>query len=131
MADPDSMVPRQWAERARYDLDTARAMLDAGRYVYVLFCCQQAIEKALKALIVRQTGQLPPRTHSLPRLAETADVQLEDSQLDFLGELSLGYIRTRYPEEEEALARATTREKAETILTTTEAVAQWLLSMLK
>lgn len=40
-------------EQAEYDLETARAMLDAGRFLYILFCCQQAIAKALKALIIR------------------------------------------------------------------------------
>ena len=38
-------VPEQWANRARYDLETARAMLEADRHVYVLFCCQQAVEE--------------------------------------------------------------------------------------
>ena len=42
-------IPEQWAERANYDLDTARAMLKSERYIYVLFCCQQAVEKALKS----------------------------------------------------------------------------------
>lgn len=31
----------KWADRARYDLETARAMMVSGRYLYVLFCCQQ------------------------------------------------------------------------------------------
>jgi HEPN domain-containing protein len=65
-------LSQQWVERARYDLDTADAMFKAGRFLYVLFCCQQAIEKALKAVIVKKTGELPPRIHNLLRLAETA-----------------------------------------------------------
>jgi hypothetical protein len=60
---------KQWAEQARYDLDTARAMLDAGRYLYVVFCCQQAVEKILKALIAQRSKELPPRIHQLVRLA--------------------------------------------------------------
>ncbi len=39
---------QRWHELAQYDLGTADAMLSAGRYLYVLFCCQQAIEKHLK-----------------------------------------------------------------------------------
>ena len=38
-------LSRQWAEQAQYDLDTADAMLKAGRYLYVLFCCHQAVER--------------------------------------------------------------------------------------
>jgi HEPN domain-containing protein len=63
-----------WVDQAQYDIDTARAMLASGRYLYVMFCCQQASEKALKAVIVRKTGTLPPRTHNLLRLAEAAGV---------------------------------------------------------
>ena len=67
---------RSWVERSRYDLDTAGAMLASGRYLYVVFCCQQAVEKALKAVITAQTGTLPPRIHNLLRLAEAAKIEL-------------------------------------------------------
>ena len=33
-----------WVDQAQYDLETAHAMLASGRYLYVLFCCQQAVE---------------------------------------------------------------------------------------
>lgn len=94
-------VPEQWADRARYDLETARAMLDAGRFLYVLFCCQQAVEKALKAVIIARTGKLAPRIHSLPRLAELASVAPDAAQLDLMGDLSNFYMQSRYPDEME------------------------------
>lgn len=37
-----------WEEIATYDLETAEAMLASGRYLYVVFMCQQAIEKLMK-----------------------------------------------------------------------------------
>jgi HEPN domain-containing protein len=40
----------KWVAQAQYDIETAKAMFDTGRYLYVLFCCQQAVEKMLKAL---------------------------------------------------------------------------------
>ncbi|HEQ60679.1 MAG TPA: HEPN domain-containing protein, partial [Firmicutes bacterium] len=82
----------KWMEQARYDLDTARAMLASERYLYVLFCCQQAVEKAMKAIILLRTGQFPPRLHNLLRLAEVADLSMEGERQDFLGELSAYYI---------------------------------------
>ncbi|UCE08346.1 MAG: HEPN domain-containing protein [bacterium] len=42
-----------WIEHAQYDLGTAEAMLISGRYLYVTFMCQQAIEKLLKAIIIK------------------------------------------------------------------------------
>ena len=38
-----------WLDMAGYDLDTAKAMLSTGRYLYVGFMCHQAVEKSLKA----------------------------------------------------------------------------------
>ena len=39
-----------WLERSKYDLETAKAMLDTRRYLYVAYMCQQAVEKLLKAI---------------------------------------------------------------------------------
>ena len=44
----------EWAE---YDLGTAKAMLDTGRYLYVGYMCQQAPEKLLKAIIAQQNKE--------------------------------------------------------------------------
>ncbi len=122
---------RKWVEQARYDLETARAMLAAERYLYVLFCCQQAMEKALKALILERSGEFPPRIHSLPRLAQSCGLSLEEEVVEFLAELSAFYIQTRYPEEIESLGAGIAREKAEAALGKTEETMQWLFSMLK
>lgn len=54
-----------WEDIAQYDLDTARAMFQSGRYLYVVFMCQQAVEKLSKGLYVLFTGEDPPRTHNI------------------------------------------------------------------
>lgn len=48
-----------------YDLETAKAMLNAGRYLYVVFMCQQAIEKLVKGIYVLYTGNEAVRTHNI------------------------------------------------------------------
>jgi HEPN domain-containing protein len=126
----DDLV-RQWAERAEYDLDTADAMLEAGRYVYVLFCCQQAVEKALKAVIVKKTGEMPPRIHNLLRLAETAGIELSEERIDLLTKLSGYYIKSRYPEEIRVAGAAITQELAREVLGRTEQTVRWVLSILQ
>ena len=119
-------LSRQWAERAQYDLDTADAMFKAGRYLYVLFCCQQAVEKMLKAIIVQRAEELPPRIHRLVRLTELAGVAVEERQMDFLRELSDYYIPTRYPQDVANLARAVKPEKAQWVLSQSREFVQWL-----
>lgn len=122
---------QKWAGQAQYDLDTARAMLASDRRLYVLFCCQQAVEKALKAVVVDRSGEFPPRTHSLPRLIEAAGLQIEPARMDFFAELTSYYIQTRYPEEIESLGAGITRDMASETLRRSEEAVKWLLSMLK
>ena len=88
---------QHWSAQARYDMDTARAMFDSGRYLYVLFCCQQAVEKMIKAIIASKTKELPPRIHQLMRLADVTELDFGGDTADFLRELSSYYIQTRIP----------------------------------
>ena len=120
-----------WIEQSTYDLETARAMLVSGRYLYVLFCCQQAVEKTLKALIVHRTGEFPPRIPSLPRLAQASGLNPDAARMDALAELSAFYIQTRYPGEVRAMGANVSRQTAEAKLHETEEIIAWLRSLLK
>lgn len=48
-----------WLDCADYDLQTAQAMLQTKRFLYVGFMCHQAIEKGLKAVFVQQQPSAP------------------------------------------------------------------------
>lgn len=60
---------KYWIEMAEYDLDTARAMLDTRRYLYVGFMCHQTIEKTLKAYWSEKLVEPPLKIHTLLKLA--------------------------------------------------------------
>jgi HEPN domain-containing protein len=105
-------------------------MLDSGRHLYVLFCCQQAVEKMLKALVAKRQEELPPRIHQLVRLAEVASLEMSDEQAGFLRELSAYYIQTRYPEEISDVASQVKEDEARRVLNRTEEMVRWLSSML-
>jgi HEPN domain-containing protein len=126
----DVNIPRLWVERAQYDLGTARAMLESARYLYVLFCCQQAIEKTLKAIIAKRTGECPPRLHNLPALSERAGIQLDQDRLRLIEDLSRYYIQSRYAEEIPDLSTTLNRSIADAVLKQTEDLFKWLSSML-
>ena len=115
-----------WKSKAAYDLETAKAMLKARRFVYVLFCCQQAVEKHLKGMIAERQKTCPPRIHHLVRLAELTEIGVDDRQQAFLRELSSYYIQTRYPDE--IAAMDVSRETAQEILSQTEEFITWLQS---
>ena len=60
----------EWIRISEYDLETAKAMQDKGRYLYVAFMCQQSIEKILKAVYSYEKKEVPPKTHNLLYLAD-------------------------------------------------------------
>ena len=123
-------APEDWIERAQYDRDTAEAMLKAGRYLYVLFCCQQAVEKALKAIIAKTLGEMPPRIHDLNRLAVKAGLKLTARRAQFFDRLLRYYVRSRYPEDIRRMSTALTRVSAERTFRQTEELLEWLYSLM-
>lgn len=117
---------KQWFERSRYDLETAVAMQRTGRYLYVAFMCQQAVEKHLKGLICAKTGQMPPYVHNLTVLAEHLRLGLADAQLDLLDILSNYYINARYPVVKQRLARLLDKKESADMLRQTKDFIRWL-----
>jgi HEPN domain-containing protein len=122
---------RYWLEIAEYDLGTAEAMLGSARYIYVLFMCQQTLEKALKAHVAKATLQLPPRLHNLLRLSELAALILKEEDKKYLEKLNYYYLGSRYPEDRKTLAKEVTKQLAEEYLRKTKELFIWLKEMLK
>lgn len=76
------------------DLDTARFLMESGRYAYGFFLYQQGIEKALKVLIGLRT--VPTRTHKLVLLAHEAGIAMTSEETQILEDLSSYYLLGRY-----------------------------------
>ncbi len=67
-------------------------------YDVSLVMCEQALEKALKALYIAQTGKMPPRIHAIEYFANETRLRPQlDEALLRLQEL---YIQLRYPDVE-------------------------------
>ena len=125
-------IVNHWIERSQYDLDTAKVMLDTGRYLYVAYMCQQAIEKILKA-IVAQLGKENFPIHNLNRLAEIASVKsdLNKEQFNFLAELTPYHIEARYGDYKESLSEIIDETKAKQIFRKTLEIHTWLYQKIK
>ncbi|MFH1678151.1 MAG: HEPN domain-containing protein [Candidatus Omnitrophota bacterium] len=124
-------VIQEWVEISEYDLRTAEAMLNAGRYLYVFFMCQQAVEKILKALYVQRNNELPPRTHNLLYLVEVLEIGIQDKNLALFSQLNQFYFETRYPGDRIQLAREVDRNKAREILKKTQGAWECLKQLLQ
>jgi HEPN domain-containing protein len=120
-------IVEHWVERSKYDLDTAKAMLDTGRYLYVSYMCQQAIEKILKAIIAQQGKENFP-IHNLNRLAEISliDSELNSEQFNFLAELTPYNIEARYGDYKESLSEIINDKKAQKVYEKTLEIHEWL-----
>ena len=69
-----------WFESAEYDLQTAKAMLETKRFLYVGFMCHQTVEKALKGIFVsRFPDEELPYIHKLVRLPNLCGITSEMS----------------------------------------------------
>lgn len=92
-------IVKEWLYQAEYDLETAKSLYRSRRYIYTVFMCHLAIEKALKAFVVKKTEKAPPKTHNLISLLKLGNVVLTTEQVKYISRLSLAGIITRYPED--------------------------------
>jgi HEPN domain-containing protein len=110
----------EWFKLALYDLETARVMFETGRYRYVPFMCQQAIEKVIKGIISETLT--PPRIHNLVRLSKLAGINFTTDEIERLDILSDLYMKVRYPD-----LINVSKTRAKKLLNFTEQVCQQLL----
>jgi len=122
-----------WLELARDDILTARVLLEGRRFLHCGYFCHQAVEKAFKAVIARQTGRVPPRIHELPRLGKIGGFWdkmsvAQRAAVDCLVPLQL---EGRYPAYKEQLAKALTRDFCARLVGEAEALLCWTEKLLE
>ena len=85
-----------WLQQAKHDLEAARALRDSGFWDTCALMCQQAAEKAVKALWIDVKSAAPPRIHWVERLAEELSAPAE--VIDLASILVADYTTSRYPD---------------------------------
>lgn len=119
-----------WWRQGQRDRQTAGNCDGAGDYYAAVFFCHQALEKALKAVIIERRRELPPRTHNLLGLAELAEVP--EANLNFLRELTPDYVTTRYPDAAGGpIADLYDTETSQRVLSRTDEVMRWARKQLE
>ncbi len=113
-----------WMKQAGHDLSHARFSCEQGDYEWACFAAQQAAEKAVKALAIRQGGE--PWGHSVTTLLENlpADCRPELAMVNRAKVLDKHYIQPRYPNGFDSGAPADyyTRDEAEAAIAHTEVI---------
>lgn len=76
-----------WVTSASDDIISAELLIQNNRLLHGLFWCHLAVEKIIKAHVVKCTQQVPPRSHNLLWLLEKTDISIDDEQEKLIGEL--------------------------------------------
>jgi HEPN domain-containing protein len=116
-----------WINISDYDLETAEAMLQTKRYLYVGFMCHQVIEKIFKACYAKLKEDTPPFTHDVMLIANKAGFfeLLDDEQIRFIEQISPLNIRARYPDHKKELVQKLSKTICENLIAKTQKLQQW------
>lgn len=119
---------KYWVDISDYDLETAKALMESKRYLYVGFMCHQAIEKILKAYYVKSTGSISPFSHSLTYLANKSGLYdyFDEDQKQFVDQVEPLNIEARYPTNKEELLKSLTFRKCTELLEKTNSLQRWI-----
>ena len=87
-----------WKAGAEEDLAAAARLLETGHRRHGLFFAHLAVEKALKRLATLRTGEVPPKSHDLLRLAVVAGLSVDEERAVSMARLGRFRMEGRYPE---------------------------------
>jgi HEPN domain-containing protein len=111
-----------WQHGAWDALESAEVLFKNKQHTHALFFCHLAVEKMVKTLVMKKTGELAPKIHNLIRLAEIAEIQLPDERMDDFGALSRFNLAGRYIES----IGSSNREATEFWVERTKEIMIWL-----
>ena len=90
---------RWWIEAALTDCKRARRSLEEEDFAASTFWAQQAVEKALRSLLIAKEGSFP-KTHNIKKLREAfgSDLGLSEDLWEEAYEFTQYYFVSRYPD---------------------------------
>lgn len=112
-----------WWKQSQVDFTSAQHCFESKDYYLSAFMCQQAVEKAIKALYIKEHQELL-RIHDLVRLAR--DVHLPEELIKKCAVLNPVYVEVRYPESDEIPSDKIDSVKASNFLSLTKEILQWI-----
>jgi len=87
-----------WQNGALDDLESAKILISNNRLLHGLFLCHLVVEKSIKAIVVKETNEIAPRSHNLLFLSGIAKLEFEEDNEIFLGILMKYQLQGRYPD---------------------------------
>lgn len=123
-----------WWKHALKNIEVALRLLDEDFYSFAAFHAHQAAESALKALIIENLRELPPKVHSLIELANALkEESLDISPIeDDIKDLNPHYTISRYPDAANGVpSEVYSRRMAEGCVKMAERILEWVISKMR
>jgi HEPN domain-containing protein len=130
MATKEELI-EYWQKSAAADLVVAEHLFEKGDYHYCLFIGHLVLEKAMKALYVKNKDTNTPYKHSLPLLAQKAGLKLSEEQEAFLEEVTDFNTEARYPDLKFSFFKRCTKEFTGDYFKRIKEFYQWLIVKLQ
>lgn len=114
-----------WWKQALEDLDTAKANLKAKKFYASVLFCQQSVEKALKALWLKEKTEDLPFIHDLTLLGKK--LLLPKKFFVALKELTSSYTETRYPDSSNVIpSKKFSKKDAANYINKSQEIIKWI-----
>ena len=123
---------QSWINFAEEDLSTAEWCLQGEKFLWAMTMCQQAIEKIIKALYIKNTDKIPEKTHNLRKLATDTSLITEFSEETkaLLDDLLIYYFASRYPDKRKKLLINSSKEYFQETFNKTKETYLWVKNKL-
>jgi len=115
-----------WVKSSELDLETAEDLFKTKHYHYCLFFCHLFVEKIIKALIVKNTGENPLPIHKLRLLAKDTGIKFSEEQLKLLDKITGFNIKARYNDVKFRFYKMATKEFTKEYFEKSKGIYQWL-----
>ncbi len=118
-----------WVTEADESLNVAQHLFEKEDFSYSLFFGHLAVEKIIKALIVKSNLEVP-RSHNLLRLAKEAQIEISEQNKASLIRITAFNLESRYPDYKKEFRKKCTQQFTQMELEKIKKVFIWLKSIL-
>ena len=119
-----------WITSSDNDFRTMEHLFEKEDYSWSLFIGHIVIEKLLKAYHVKHIDNHPPLIHNLLRLAEHAQLEMDEEQQDLLVTITTFNIRARYDDYKLEFYHTCSKEFTETWINHIKELRLWIKEQL-
>jgi HEPN domain-containing protein len=117
---------KYWISSSDRDFQAMIHLLEKGDYAWALFIGHLVIEKLIKGCYVKNISNTPPFTHDLIRLAEKANLELDENQKDLIDTISAFNLQARYDDYNMEFYHKCTKDFAEKWIDIIRELREWI-----